>query len=129
MRFQENVGLKSITEGEFRHTYFHIDFLEQLCGVKTDIPVTVRKPDGSEELATPVMRVTGSVRHIKNIQLADFEFPNSKVSPGNTPKVCIPSPTLLHFRGGRAAISKQAYPELDPVFYDAVAKAYGDELR
>ena len=129
MRFQENVGLKSITEGEFRHTYFHIDFLEQLCGVKTDIPVTVRKPDGSEELATPVMRVTGSVRHIKNIQLADFEFPNSKVSPGNTPKVCISSPTMLHFRGGRAGISKQAYPELDPVFYDDLAKAYGDELR
>ena len=129
VKFQENVGLKSITDGEFRRTYFHIDFLEQLGGVKTDIPVTVRKPDGSEELAPPVMRVTGTVRHIKNIQLADFEFLNSKVSSGNTPKVCIPSPTMLHFRGGRAGISKQAYPELDPVFYDDVAKAYGDELR
>ena len=129
VKFQEDIGLKSITDGEFRRTYFHIDFLEQLGGVKTDIPVTVRKPDGSEELAPPVMRVTGTVRHIKNIQLADLEFLNSKVSPGNTPKVCIPSPTMLHFRGGRAGISKQAYPELDPVFYDDVAKAYGDELR
>jgi 5-methyltetrahydropteroyltriglutamate--homocysteine methyltransferase len=40
VKFQEDVGLKSITDGEFRRTYFHIDFLEQLGGVKTDIPVT-----------------------------------------------------------------------------------------
>ena len=46
-----------------------------------------------------------------------------------TPKVTIPSPTMLHFRGGRAGISKEAYPELDPVFYDDVAKAYGEELQ
>jgi len=53
--FQEDVGLKSITDGEFRRTYFHIDFLEQLGGVKTDIPVTVKRPDGTEELAPPVI--------------------------------------------------------------------------
>ena len=45
VKFQEDVGLASITDGEFRRTYFHIDFLEQLGGVKTDIPVTIRKPD------------------------------------------------------------------------------------
>ena len=48
---------------------------------------------------------------------------------GLTPKVTIPSPTMLHFRGGRAGISRDAYPELDPVFYDDVAKAYGEELK
>ena len=53
VRFQQDVGLQSITDGEFRRTYFHIDFLEQLGGVKTDIPVTVKKADGSEELAPP----------------------------------------------------------------------------
>ena len=129
VKFQEDVGLKSITDGEFRRTYFHIDFLEQLGGVKTDIPVTIKKPDGTEELAPPVMRVIDKVRHAKNIQLADFEYLKSQVSAGHTPKVTIPSPTMLHFRGGRAGISKEAYPELDPVFYDDVAKAYGDELR
>jgi 5-methyltetrahydropteroyltriglutamate--homocysteine methyltransferase len=67
VKFQEDVGLQSITDGEFRRTYFHIDFLEQLGGVKTDIPVTIRKPDGSEELAPPVIRVTGKVRHVKDI--------------------------------------------------------------
>ncbi len=127
--FQQDVGLQSITDGEFRRTYFHIDFLEQLGGVQTDIPVTVKKPDGSEELAPPVIRVIDKVRHAKNIQLADFQYLKSQVAPGLTPKVTIPSPTMLHFRGGRAGISKDAYPELEPDFYDDVARAYGDELR
>ncbi len=81
VRFQEDVGLKSVTDGEFRRTYFHIDFLEQLGGVKTDIPVTISKPDGSEELAPPVMRVTDKVRHVKDIQRADFEYLKSRVAP------------------------------------------------
>jgi len=129
VRFQEDVGLKSITDGEFRRTYFHIDFLDQLGGVKTDIPVTIIQPDGREELAPPTMRVIDKVRHVKPIQLADFEFLKSQVSAGHRPKVAIPSPTMLHFRGGRAGISREHYPELDPVFYEDVAKAYGDELR
>jgi len=130
--FQRDCGLKSITDGEFRRTYFHIDFLEQLGGVKTDIPVTVRRADGSEELAPPVIRVVDKVRHVKDIQRADFEYLKAQVerlAPGCTPKVTIPSPTMLHFRGGRAGISREAYPELDPVFYDDVARAYGDELQ
>jgi 5-methyltetrahydropteroyltriglutamate--homocysteine methyltransferase len=129
IRFQEDVGLKSITDGEFRRTYFHIDFLEQLGGVKTDVPVTIVRPDGTQELAPPVMRVVDKVRHVKDIQLADFQYLKSQISPGSTAKVTIPSPTMLHFRGGRAGISKEHYPELDPQFYDDVAKAYGDELR
>ena len=129
VKFQQDVGLKSITDGEFRRTYFHIDFLEQIGGVKTDIPVTFIRADGSQELAPPVMKVIDKVRHVKDIQLADFEYLKSQVSEGNTPKVTIPSPTMLHFRGGRAGISRQHYPELDPDFYQDVANAYGDELR
>ena len=129
VKFQEDVGLKSITDGEFRRTYFHIDFLEQIGGVKTDIPVTIQRPDGTQELAPPVMRVIDKVRHVKDIQLADFQYLKSQVSARNTPKVTIPSPTMLHFRGGRAGISRQHYPELDPEFYQDVANAYGDELR
>ena len=129
VKFQQDVGLQSITDGEFRRTYFHIDFLEQLGGVKTDIPVTVKKPDGTEELAPPVIRVIDKVRHAKDIQKADFEYLKSQIAAGTTPKVTIPSPTMLHFRGGRAGISREAYPELEPDFYDDVAKAYGDELQ
>jgi 5-methyltetrahydropteroyltriglutamate--homocysteine methyltransferase len=129
VKFQEEIGLKSITDGEFRRTYFHIDFLEQMGGVKTDVPVTIERPDGTQELAPPVIRVIDKVRHVKDIQLADFNYLKSQIAKGSTPKVTIPSPTMLHFRGGRAGISKDAYPELDPAFYDDVAKAYGDELR
>ena len=130
VKFQEDVGLQSITDGEFRRTYFHIDFLEQIGGVKTDIPVTIQKPDGTQELAPPVMRVVDKVRHVKDIQRADFEYLKSQITAkGAVAKVTIPSPTMLHFRGGRAGISKTHYPELDPAFYDDVAKAYGDELQ
>jgi 5-methyltetrahydropteroyltriglutamate--homocysteine methyltransferase len=128
VKFQEDVGLKSITDGEFRRTYFHIDFLDQLGGVKTDLPVMIVKPDGSEELAPPVMRVVDKVRHVKDIQRADFEYLKSQLAPGSTPKVSIPSPTMLHFRGGRAGISREHYPDLEP-FYQDVADAYGAELR
>jgi 5-methyltetrahydropteroyltriglutamate--homocysteine methyltransferase len=73
------------------------------------------------------MRVVDKVRHTKDIQLADFQY--LKFCTTRTPKVTIPSPTMLHFRGGRAGISKQHYPELEPDFYEDVARAYGDELR
>ncbi len=129
VKFQEDVGLKSITDGEFRRTYFHTDFLAQLGGVEVGVPFTVKRPDGSEELAPPVMKVVDKVRHAKDIQLADFQYLKSQVTGGNTPKVTIPSPTMLHFRGGRAGISKLHYPELEPDFYQDVANAYGDELR
>ena len=123
---QEDVGLQAITDGEFRRTYFHIDFLKQLDGVQSDDPKIVIKADGSEELAPPVMRVVGKVRHGRDIQRADFEF--LKATTKRTPKVTIPSPTMLHFRGGRAGISQKDYPDLEQ-FYDDVARAYGDELR
>ena len=129
VKMQQEVGLHAITDGEFRRTYFHIDFLDQLGGVKTDLPTLIRKPDGTEELAPPVMRVIDKVRHVKDIQRADFEYLKTQVAAGMTPKVTIPSPTMLHFRGGRAGISREHYPELDPVFYDDVATAYGEELQ
>jgi 5-methyltetrahydropteroyltriglutamate--homocysteine methyltransferase len=126
VRMQEDAGLQSITDGEFRRTYFHIDFLERLDGVSADAPVTVKKPDGSEELLPPVIRVVGKVKHQRDIQLADFKYLKSVTK--QTPKVSIPSPTMLHFRGGRAGISAEHYPELEPTFYEDVARAYGEEL-
>ncbi len=126
VRQQEAIGLQSITDGEFRRTYFHIDFLERLDGVSADAPVTVKKPDGSEELLPPVIRVVGKVKHQRDIQLADFKYLKSVTK--QTPKVSIPSPTMLHFRGGRGGISAEHYPELEPTFYEDVARAYGEEL-
>jgi 5-methyltetrahydropteroyltriglutamate--homocysteine methyltransferase len=127
VKFQEDLGLRGITDGEFRRTYFHIDFLTRLSGVTTKggINVSFHSVAGNVDFAPPVMQVSDKVRHDQPIQRADFEFLRS-VTKG-TAKVTIPSPTMLHFRGGRGAISRDAYPDLES-FYDDVAKAYRDEL-
>ncbi len=129
VKFQEDVGLKSVTDGEFRRTYFHVDFLRKLGGVSSGEPVAVQRADGKTELAPPVITVIDKVRHVSDIQRADFEYLQSQIGAGSVAKVAIPSPTMLHFRGGRAGISSKHYPELDPEFYDDVARAYGDELK
>ena len=76
VRFQEDLGLEGITDGEFRRTYFHIDFLEQLSGVETKggISISFHSAAGSVDFAPPVMRVTAPVRHVKPIQVDDFKF-------------------------------------------------------
>src|SRR5437016_1834571 len=128
VKFQEELGLRGITDGEFRRTYFHIDFLTQLEGVETKggIHVKFHSAKGEVDFEPPVMQVTGKVRHNNAIQRADFEFLRSVTT--RTPKVTIPSPTMLHFRGGRSAISREAYPDLE-AFYADVADGYADELK
>jgi 5-methyltetrahydropteroyltriglutamate--homocysteine methyltransferase len=128
VHFQEDLGLEGITDGEFRRTYFHIDFLEQLSGIETKggIAVSFHSAGGNVDFAPPVMHVTAPVRHVKAIQLDDFKFLRSVTK--RTPKVTIPSPTMLHFRGGREAISREAYPDLEQFFAD-VAAAYRAEIH
>lgn len=126
--FQEDLGLKSITDGEFRRTYFHTDFLLQLEGVeeKGGTQVKFHQHGGAElDYAPPVMTVTGKVRHVHDIQRRDFEYLASVSN--QTPKVTIPSPTMLHFRGGRDAVSSIVYPDMQE-FYDDVAAAYRAEI-
>lgn len=133
VHMQQDVGLQSITDGEFRRTYFHIDFLKQLGGVHTGEPGVTKDEKGVEKLTPPSITVIDKVRHIKEIQLADFNYLKQQTDKlgiaGVYPKVTIPSPTMLHFRGGRAGIDSTAYPQLDPDFYDDVARAYADELQ
>jgi 5-methyltetrahydropteroyltriglutamate--homocysteine methyltransferase len=129
VRRQEEVGLRGITDGEFRRTFFHVDFLEQLDGVSVEegsFTATFRRDDGTEVgFKPPTMRVTARVRHSRSIQGRDFEFLADATK--QTPKVCIPSPSMLHFRGGRQAISAEVYPELDS-FYGDLAAAYRAEV-
>lgn len=128
VKFQEDLGLRGITDGEFRRTYFHIDFLEQLEGVKTEGGLTVHfhKANGEVDFAPPVMKIKGKIRHVKSIQGDDFDFLKSVTK--RTPKVTIPSPTMLHFRGGRAAVDATVYPDMEEFFAD-VAAAYRAEIR
>jgi 5-methyltetrahydropteroyltriglutamate--homocysteine methyltransferase len=129
VRRQEEVGLRGITDGEFRRTYFHVDFLEQLDGASVKeggFTATFRRDDGTEVgFKPPTMHVTARLRHGHSIQGRDFDFLASVTS--KTPKVCIPSPSMLHFRGGRQAISADVYPELE-AFYHDLAAAYRAEI-
>lgn len=126
---QEAVGLQGITDGEFRRTYFHVDFLEQLDGVvveEGDFVAAFRKDDGGEVgFKPPTMKVTGRIRHRRPIQGADFDF--LKRHTRATPKVAIPSPSMLHFRGGRQAIARDVFPDMEGFFAD-LASAYREEL-
>jgi 5-methyltetrahydropteroyltriglutamate--homocysteine methyltransferase len=125
---EEAIGLKSITDGEFRRTFFHTDFLERLAGVTVtggiEIKFTGKK--GIVDFAPPRLSVTGKLRHVEDIQKADFEFLKSVAR--QTPKVTIPSPTMVHFRGGRKAIDIEAYPDMDEFFED-LAQCYREEIQ
>ncbi len=129
VRQQEEVGLQGVTDGEFRRTFFHVDFLEQLDGVvvkEGDFTATFRRDDGTEVgFKPPTMKIDAPVRHTRSIQGRDFDFLKGVTS--RTPKVCIPSPSMLHFRGGRKAISQEVYPELD-TFYEDLSAAYREEI-
>lgn len=126
---EEAVGLRGITDGEFRRTFFHLDFLEQLDGVTTSegqFLATFRRDDGTEVgMKPPRITVTGPVRHGRPIQGADYDFLASLVT--RIPKVTIPAPSMLHFRGGREGISEEIYPNLED-FFDALTAAYRDEI-
>jgi len=128
VRLQEDLGLQGVTDGEFRRTYFHIDFLEQLEGVETRGGLTAHfhSAKGEVDFAPPVLHVTSKLRHARPIQVADFECLKSVTK--RIPKVTIPSPTMLHFRGGREAISREAYPDLE-AFFDDVAVCYPAEIK
>jgi 5-methyltetrahydropteroyltriglutamate--homocysteine methyltransferase len=128
VRMQEDAGIQGVTDGEFRRTYFHIDFLEQLEGVETRGGLTAHfhGAKGDVDFAPPVLHVTGKVRRVRPIQVDDFLYLKSVTR--RTAKVSIPSPTMLHFRGGREAISREAYPDLEAFFAD-VATAYRAEIK
>lgn len=128
-RRQEDVGLRGITDGEFRRTFFHVDFLERLEGVNVtygEFAAPFRKDDGTKVgFQPPTMHVEAPIRHAEPIQGRDFDFLKSVVR--QVPKVCIPAPSMLHFRGGRKGISEAVYPDLEQ-FYADLAAAYRAEI-
>ncbi|KAJ7043673.1 hypothetical protein C8F04DRAFT_943875 [Mycena alexandri] len=118
------VGIKSISDGEFRREYFHLDFIEHIEGIK----ITNNLAGG--HLAIPIISVVSKLKHVKPIQLADYEFLQARIDPSKKEvvKVAIPSPTMIHFRGGRSSIDLAAYPNLDEFFSD-LAAAYRQEIK
>jgi 5-methyltetrahydropteroyltriglutamate--homocysteine methyltransferase len=113
---QESIGLRVVTDGEFRRDFWHLDFLRQLEGVGVaPIPGVVFKAED----VPPMPAVTGRVRCAAPIMADHFAYLRSVAAA--TPKLTIPAPAMLHLRGGRAAISREHYPDLGAFWADAAA--------
>jgi methionine synthase II (cobalamin-independent) len=125
---QERIGMQSITDGEFRRGLWHMDFVCDFANVHQapGIPIKFHSDEGEIEWAPPGVRITGKLSRPHPIFVDDFTFLKS-ITRG-TPKITIPSPSVLHFRGGRKAIDTTAYPDMEG-FYEDLARVYREEIR
>ena len=128
---QGAVGLRTATDGEFRRTSWHMDFIYSLGGIsRTDEKLTVsfRNRDGGLEFTSAALRVDGPIRLEDTIFGADFAFLAANTGPDQVAKLTIPSPSMVHYRGGRAAIDPAVYPDEDQFWVDLSA-AYAEQVR
>jgi 5-methyltetrahydropteroyltriglutamate--homocysteine methyltransferase len=131
VRAQRDVGLRSATDGEFRRSSWHMDFIYRLGGVgQSDdkIKVQFHNADGTIEFETPALAVNGPVTLPETIFADDFRFLQSVATSGQTAKLTIPSPSMVHYRGGPAAIDPAVYPDQDQFWADLSA-AYARQVR
>jgi len=132
VQMQRDVGLRTATDGEFRRASWHMDFIYQLDGVSKVVDETLhvqfRNAEGTIEFAPPSMRVDGPVGVSATIFGDAIAYLQSVAAPSQTPKLTIPSPSMVHYRGGRAAIDEAVYPDLDGFWADLTA-AYAEEVR
>ena len=131
VRMQADAGLRSATDGEFRRTSWHMDFIYRLGGIRpTDdkIKVHFRNADGELDFESAALVIDGPVTLGETIFGDDFAFLAAQVGPGVTAKLTIPSPSMVHYRGGRAAIDPAVYPDQDQ-FWSDLSGAYALELQ
>jgi 5-methyltetrahydropteroyltriglutamate--homocysteine methyltransferase len=127
---QEDLGLQSATDGEFRRTSWHMDFIYQLQGVsRTDeqIEVHFRNAQGDLDFTSAALKIDGKIGLDHAIFGPDFEFLKSVVTT-SVPKLTIPSPSMVHYRGGPAAIDKTVYPDEDEFWAD-LSGAYAKQVK
>ena len=131
VRMQEDLGLRSATDGELRRASWHMDFIYGLGGITrvddTSLRVEFVNERGTTEFAPPSIRVDGPIRLEGTLFGDDFAFLRDAVTSA-TPKLTIPSPSMVHYRGGRTAIDAAVYPDLDS-FWSDLAAAYAEEIR
>jgi 5-methyltetrahydropteroyltriglutamate--homocysteine methyltransferase len=128
---QRDAGVRTATDGEFRRTSWHMDFIYQLEGVDpTDqkLAVHFRNATGDLDFETAALSVHDRVRLGHTIFGDAFEYLSGLTTGDQVPKLTIPSPNMVHYRGGRAAIDESVYAELEPFWADLTA-AYADEVR
>jgi 5-methyltetrahydropteroyltriglutamate--homocysteine methyltransferase len=127
---QAEAGLQSATDGEFRRASWHMDFIYQLGGIEKapgNLAVKFRSSAGNIEFTPAALHVGSKIRLDKTIFADDFRYLQSTVGAA-TPKLTIPSPNMVHYRGGPASIDKQVYPDMEE-FWSDLAAAYADEVQ
>ena len=122
---QESIGLQAVTDGEFRRSWWHYDFLSHLDGVELVSVAQGLQFKGTQTKAEG-LHVHGKLGFSSHPMIEHFTYLKSVAKA--VPKMTIPSPTALHFRGGRQAIEKSVYPEMEPFFED-LGKAYTKAVR
>ncbi len=130
VRMQEEVGLDSATDGEFRRTTWHMDFIYQIDGIgQSDerLQVEFRNEEGVISWSPAALKIHGRVGLGHTIFGEAFEYLRSQVAKA-TPKLTIPSPSMVHYRGGQAAIDPAVYPDVEEFWADLSA-AYAEEIR
>jgi 5-methyltetrahydropteroyltriglutamate--homocysteine methyltransferase len=130
VRKQEELGLQSATDGEFRRASWHMDFIYQLDGITKEaghIAVKFHNEQGDIEFTPAALHVDGKLGVSKTIFGDAFQFLQQTVT-STVPKLTIPSPSMVHYRGGKAAVDPRVYPTLDEFWADLVA-AYREEVR
>ena len=125
VRQQEAIGLPVVTDGEFRRSWWHFDFLAGLDGVELVRGEKSIQFHGVQTKSESIS-VTGPVAFSKHPMIAHFRFLADCATA--TPKMTIPAPSVLHFRGGREAISRAVYPDLERFFEDT-ANAYREAVQ
>jgi 5-methyltetrahydropteroyltriglutamate--homocysteine methyltransferase len=131
VRLQQEAGLQSATDGEFRRTSWHMDFIYQLEGVRSTeekLKVHFTNADGDLDFESAALQVHDRVGLGDTIFGDAFSYLAAHTPDGVTPKLTIPSPSMVHYRGGRAAIDEDVYPDLEP-FWSDLAAAYAEEVR
>lgn len=121
---QRDAGLKSATDGELRRKSWSGDFLEQIGNVvsrPSTFTVRFQTKDGERRAQPPGFYTEGKLTLERGIFIDDFKYLKSVTGPGVTPKLTIPSPTMLHFRAGRAGVDQKAYPTMEAFFQDLAA--------
>jgi 5-methyltetrahydropteroyltriglutamate--homocysteine methyltransferase len=129
VRMQEDVGLQAATDGEFRRASWHMDFIYRIGGISQapgDVTVQFHNEEGDLEFTSAALQVE-NISLTETIFGDDFGFLRSTVK-SVTPKLSIPSPSMVHYRGGRAAIDEDVYPDLEAFWVD-LTDAYAEEVR
>jgi methionine synthase II (cobalamin-independent) len=132
VRMQRDVGLRTATDGEFRRASWHMDFIYAIDGISKvtgeNIVVHFKNADGSIDFTPAGLHVDGPLSIDEPIFGRDFGYLQGVVSEGQTAKLTIPSPSMVHYRGGAAAIDPAVYPDEDS-FWDALSAAYAQQVQ